>query len=85
MKQWIWKWDGLFSSAATAIALICLCVFLTNLVVAVLIKLDATSLVDEVVAVNHVGPSFQRSLADLMAFSNDALEPVAVHAVHCGD
>lgn len=53
--------------------------------VVVLIKLDAASLVDEVVAVNHVGPSFQQSLADLLAFSDDALAPVAVHAVHYGD
>lgn len=60
-------------------------VFSTDLVVVVLVKLDATSLVDEVVAANHVDPSFQQNQVDLLASSDDGLEPVVVHVARYDD
>lgn len=59
-------------------------IYYNYLVVVVLIKLDATSL-DEVVAANRVDPQYQQSLVGLLAFSNDELEPVAVHVARYDD
>lgn len=53
--------------------------------VVVLVKLDATSLVDEVVAANHVDPSYQQNQVGLLAFLDDELEPVAVHVARYDD